>query len=132
MDTIYVQMALGTFSTVIGGIVSWIGWKIQKAEKRREEAELRRKQEHENYERRLHQDIDLLKEGTLSILRDRLISTITECEKEGGARVYQIENVNHMFDSYTGLGGNGTVAHMFGKFKELPIIRGGDNDDDED
>ena len=33
METIYVQIALGAFSTVIGGIISWIGWKIQKAEK---------------------------------------------------------------------------------------------------
>lgn len=130
MDTIYVQMALGAFSTVIGGIVSWIGWKIQKAEKRREEAEARRKQESVDYENRLRSDVGLLKGGTLSILRDRLISTMTESEKEGGARVYQIENVNHMFDSYTGLGGNGTVEHMYNKFKELPIIRSGDDDDE--
>ena len=127
METIYVQMLLGAFSTVIGGIVSYIGWKLQKAEKKREEAEIQRKLDNENHERQLHSDIDLLKEGTLSILRDRLISTISQSEKEGGARVFQIENVNHMFDSYTGLGGNGTVAHMYNKFKTLPII--GWNDD---
>lgn len=128
MDTIYIQLGLGVFSAVIGGIVSWIGWKLQKYEKAREALEKQRKEAQWEAEERLRKDIELLKSGTLSMLHNELVSTIMECHEKNKKRVYQVENIEHMYQAYRGLGGNGTVKQMYESFSEIPITGGNTED----
>ena len=127
MEPIYIQLGLGIFSAVLGGVVSWIGWKLQKAEKARETLEQQRKIEQWEAEERLRKDMDLLKSGTLSMLHNRLVSIMMECHEQQCKHIYQVENVEHMYKAYRGLGGNGTVKQMYKEFAELPIVPGGVN-----
>lgn len=124
MEPLYIQMILGLFSAVASGLVSFVWWKIKKLDEKREEIAKKQQEEHEKAENMLKQEIAALKEGTLSILRDRLISVIEECEGEGEKKVFQVENVNHMMNAYVGLGGNGTIKHLYEKFKLLPMKGG--------
>lgn len=60
-----------------------------------------------------------------SLLRNELIRRYREYEIKGEISILDKENVEHMFEEYRNLGGNGTVAKMYEDLLELPtkIIR---------
>ena len=41
-DTIYIQIVLGVFSAIVGGIVAYIGYRMQKRDRKRDAAEAER------------------------------------------------------------------------------------------
>ncbi|MBO6177833.1 MAG: hypothetical protein J6O04_01495 [Selenomonadaceae bacterium] len=124
MEINYIQLALGIFSAMVSGLVSFIWWKIKKLDERREEALQKQREEHERAEENLKNEILSLKEGTLSLLRNELVETMTACEEIGFKRIYQIDNVTHMMKAYKSLGGNGVTESLFKEFKELPTGSG--------
>lgn len=130
MEINYVQILFGLFSAMVSGLVSFIWWKIKKLDERREESLQKQREEQEQIKENLRNEILSLKEGTMCLLRNELIGTMTKCEDEGCKRIYQVDNVNHMMTAYKGLGGNGVTESLYKYFKELPIKSGkGENDE---
>lgn len=123
MDTVYFQMFMVVFSTVVSGLVSWLFYKIKKVHQAREKQELEIQEKRLKTEADLRDEINLLKQGVVSLLHNQLVGIITECEHKQGKRLYQIENVTKMYNAYHGLGGNGTVALLYEQFKKLPTIK---------
>lgn len=124
MEINYVQILFGLFSAMVSGLVSFIWWKIKKLDERREESLQKQREEQEQIKENLRKEILSLKEGTMCLLRNELIDTMTKCEDEGFKRIYQVDNVNHMMIAYKGLGGNGVTESLFKYFQELPIKSG--------
>lgn len=125
MEINYVQIIFGIFSAMVSGLVSFIWWKIKKLDEKREESLQKQREEQEKAEENLRTEILLLKEGTLSLLRNQLIATMTACVEEGYKRIYQVDNISHMMKAYHGLGGNGATESLFAQFSKLPIRSGG-------
>lgn len=59
--------------------------------------------------------------GVQALLRNELIRRYREYESKGEISILDKENVEHMFEEYKNLGGNGTVAKMYEELLELPI-----------
>ena len=129
-NSIYVQLALGAFSTVVSALVSWIAWKIRKIEQAREAADLERVTTEKKAKEKLKSDIEKLKEGDLALLQNRIVSIVMDCINSGHRRVYQTKNVERMYNAYSGLGGNGMVEQLYNEFKHLRIIGNDKNDQD--
>lgn len=125
MEINYIQIIFGIFSAMVSGLVSFIWWKIKKLDEKREESLQKQREEQEQIKQNLRNEILLLKEGTLSLLRNQLIATMTACVEEGSKRIYQVDNVSHMMKAYHGLGGNGATESLFEQFNKLPIKGGG-------
>lgn len=121
METVYIQIFLTVVSAVVGSIVTWIGWILRKREKEREEKECEREEQLKKAEERRMIEINAVREGILAILRDRIIHTTSKCRLAGHTKVYQVENVTHMYHAYTTLGGNGMVAQIYEQFSALPV-----------
>lgn len=69
----------------------------------------------------LKKDVAAMKEGVLSILRD---SIITMHDRQMDARnlpLYMRDALEHSYNAYHALGGNGTVAALYEDLLELPI-----------
>jgi hypothetical protein len=126
MEINYIQIIFGILSAMGSGLVSYIWWKIKKLDEKREESLQKQREEQEQIKQNLRNEILLLKEGTLSLLRNQLITTMTDCVEESSKRIYQVDNVNHMMTAYKGLGGNGATESLFEQFNKLPIKGGGD------
>lgn len=129
MEINYIQIIFGIFSAMVSGLVSFIWYKIKKLDERREESLQKQREEQEQIKENLRKEILLLKEGTLSLLRNQLIATMTACVEDGAKRIYQVDNITHMMKAYHGLGGNGAVESLFDLFKKLPIRGGGDRNE---
>lgn len=67
-----------------------------------------------------------MENGVQALLRNELIRRYREYESKGEISIIDKENVEHMFQEYRNLGGNGTVAKMYEELLELPtkIIKG--------
>lgn len=124
MEINYIQILFGLFSAMVSGLVSFVWWKIKKLDERREETLQKQREEQEKIKETLRNEILLLKEGTLSLLRNQLIATMTSCEEIGYKRIYQVENISHMMKAYKGLGGNGVTESLYKGFVELPTKGG--------
>lgn len=61
-----------------------------------------------------------IENGVQALLRDRLIDRYDQCMKKGELSILDRENLNHMFDEYKNLGGNGTVEQLISDLLELP------------
>ena len=116
-------MFMVVFSTVVSGLVSWLFYKIKKVHQAREKQESEIQEKRLKTEADLKDEINLLKQGVVSLLHNQLVGIITECEHKQGKRLYQIENVTKMYNAYHGLGGNGTVSLLYEQFKKLPTIK---------
>ena len=74
--------------------------------------------------------LEALEEGVQAILRDRIIQLYSYCEKKHSVAIYESQNMEHMYNAYHGLGGNGLVTSLHKKFLEFPIAGGSINQED--
>ena len=59
--------------------------------------------------------------GVQALLRNELVRRYREYETKGEITIIDKENLEHMFEEYKNLGGNGTVAAMYDEILSLPI-----------
>jgi len=122
-DTIYIQVVLGTFSAVVGGVVAYIGYRMQKRDRKRDAAEAERQKQIDTMAAEQKQDSEATKEAILSLLRDKLTKELIDATHQGRTQFYMVENLGHMYHAYITLGGNGGVTKLYEKFEKLPVER---------
>lgn len=120
-DTVYLQIVLGTFSAVVGGVVAYIGYRMQKRDRKRDAAEAERQKQIDMMAAEQKQDREAAKEGILALLHDKLMQELITATRQGHTQVYMVENLGHMFHAYTTLGGNGIIKHLYENFEKLPV-----------
>lgn len=64
---------------------------------------------------------DLEQEALCALVRDRLLHKIEKCLDGGYCSEEMRDNINHMFDIYTRLGGNGTIPPLRDRVMQLPM-----------
>lgn len=69
--------------------------------------------------------LDLLKDSNLALSHDKLYTYCTTYIERGYVTVNELDNLDYLFNSYKGLGGNGTGEHLYNEVKKLKI-KGGD------
>jgi hypothetical protein len=74
--------------------------------------------------------MDQNKEANLTILHDRLFSECTRCINNGCVTFSQFDNITHIYEVYSKLGGNGTGNVLYKKVSSLPMVRDGFDIDD--
>ena len=67
-----------------------------------------------------------IENGVQALLRNELIRRYREYETKGEITILDKENIEHMFNEYKNLGGNGTIKKMYEDLMELDtkIIKG--------
>lgn len=71
----------------------------------------------------LENAMDQTKEANLTILHDRLFSECTKCISNGFVTFPQFDNITHIYEVYSKLGGNGTGSVLYKKVSSLPMVR---------
>lgn len=71
----------------------------------------------------LKKDVTAMKEGVLSILRDNIITMHDRQMDEEALPLYMRDALEHSYNAYHALGGNGTVAALYKELLELPTDR---------
>lgn len=61
-----------------------------------------------------------VEKGVQALLRNELIRRYREYESKGEISIIDRENIEHMFEEYKNLGGNGTVKKMYEELLSLP------------
>jgi len=120
-DTVYLQIILGTFSAVVGGVVAYIGYRMQKRDRKRDAAEAERQRQIDTMAAEQKQDREAAKEGILALLHDKLMQELIIATRQGHTQVYMVENLGHMYHAYITLGGNGIIKHLYENFEKLPV-----------
>ena len=64
--------------------------------------------------------LNLVADGTVDMLRERILSTYYKCLEKGYRTQYDSENIDHMHRDYAGLGGNSFIADCVKEIKSLP------------
>ena len=64
---------------------------------------------------------EAIERGVQALLRNELIDKFREYTLAGEMTLLDKENMEHMFEEYFNLGGNGTMQEVYAKFKEIPI-----------
>lgn len=72
-------------------------------------------------DRRQNADIDLLKRANLAILHDKIYTKCRAHIGEGSIDADEMKNLEHLFEVYEALGGNGTAKKLYEKCTNLPI-----------
>ena len=120
------EIALAIFSSIFSAIVSSIAailvYKLQNRDHKRELEELERKAESQRLEDKRQKEYEALKNGVQSMLRDRLIHSAINYEKQGWVDTNALENIELMYSAYSALGGNGIVTKLFNEIQELPHV----------
>lgn len=62
-----------------------------------------------------------VKEGVLALLHDRLYQSCRFYLEQGWCCVNDLKNVEHLYNAYHDLGGNGTGTELYNRVKSLPI-----------
>ena len=68
----------------------------------------------------------LIKEGVLAILHDRLYQACQHHLSEESISIGALKNLEYLYSAYHGLNGNGTGTELFERVKKLPINDKGD------
>lgn len=68
----------------------------------------------------INDKINKVADGTLDVLRDKILSSYYKCLAKGYRTEYDIANVDHMNKDYLALDGNTFVAECVAKFKNIP------------
>lgn len=63
----------------------------------------------------------VIKDAVQSLLRDRLIDKYRHYKALGEMTILDKENIDHLYNEYLNLGGNGTVKELFEDLKEVEI-----------
>ena len=90
---------------VFSAILGLVGFGFKALKKRQDEQDKKNK---------------AIKNGVQALLRNELIRRYREYESKGEISIIDKENVEHMFEEYKNLGGNGTGAKMYEDLLELP------------
>lgn len=100
--------------TIIGNVIMfWLNRRAVKEDKADADIENRLKEQ--------EKDTEALKEGVQALLHDRLYSGAAQCMKDGQITQSELSNMEHLYESYHNLGGNGTGTELFKRVKALPI-----------
>lgn len=67
----------------------------------------------------LNDNLEKLSDGTLSTLRNDILTCYYKCTEKGFRNEYDSENVHHMFDAYRELNGNSYVADIVCRFDRI-------------
>lgn len=67
------------------------------------------------------QEQDLIKNGVLAILHDRLYQACHFHIARNWITTSELNNVEHLYKAYHDLGGNGTGTELYSRCKSLPI-----------
>ena len=67
------------------------------------------------------QRVAVIEEGIQSMLHDRIYQACTFYIKRGWVTVSDLKNLEHMFEPYEDMGGNGTAKELYERVKDLPI-----------
>ena len=73
----------------------------------------------------LEQEMEQAKEANLTMLHDRLYSECSKYIDLGHVTFSQFDNIRHIYESYSRLGGNGTGTALYKKVASLPMVRDG-------
>ena len=66
-----------------------------------------------------------LQRGVKAILRNNIIHVYNASTERGYMPIYEQDALNALYDSYKGMGGNGTIERLMEELERLPIV---DND----
>ena len=126
MDELGVGIILSIVSAIASSVVGLFAYYIRKRDQLRDKKS-------EEYEQERLQDVhrlEALEEGVQAILRDRIIQLYSYCDKKHSVAIYESQNMEHMYNAYHGLGGNGLLTSLHKKFLEFPIAGGSINQED--
>jgi len=65
-----------------------------------------------------------VEKGVQALLRNELLRCYKEFKTKGSLSIMDKENIEHMFQEYKNLGGNGTVEKLINELLELPTDLG--------
>jgi hypothetical protein len=63
-----------------------------------------------------------IESGMQAILRDRILTSYYHYHEKGTITLHGLENVEAMYNSYHGLGGNGTMTQLVKTLRELEVV----------
>lgn len=106
IEKYWVQEVLATIS----GAVAWLGRKVH----------------------RWKQEQDLVKQGVLAILHDRLYQACQYYLRKGYCSIDDRDNMEYMFRPYKALGGNGTGEELYNRCLALPYEPEREEEDEKD
>lgn len=69
---------------------------------------------------KLDQKLGTVEDGTLSTLRNDILTCYYRCVEKGYRNDYDYQNIHHMHESYAELHGNSYVKDIMDRFDELP------------
>lgn len=69
-----------------------------------------------------NQEYNSIKEGVRAILRDRIIQSCNYLNQIGCITTPQLENIELLYESYKGLGGNGVITSLHNQTMKLRIV----------
>ena len=98
-------------------VISWLTFKFKKREERLKELQNEKEKEKEKNK----EEIIAIKEGIISLLRDKITQSCWYIENNGFITQQQITSVTDMYDSYKNLGGNHGLNIIVEKAIKLPI-----------
>ena len=91
---------------IFTGLVGLIGFCYKKIRTKQEEQEKKNK---------------AIERGVQALLRNELIRRFREYKEKGEMSMLDKENMEHMFEEYFNLGGNGLMKEVHTEFLEIPI-----------
>lgn len=71
--------------------------------------------------KRHNSEHDLLKDGLLAILHDRIYQACEFNLQRGYCSIEEKKNIEYLYNSYHALGGNGTGTEIYNRVQSLPI-----------
>ena len=98
---------------LFAGILGIMGFVVKKIKKNQEE----QKKKQEEQERK-NQAVE---RGVQALLRNELIRRFREYETKKEISMLDKENMDHMFEEYFNLGGNGLMKEIYNEYLEIPI-----------
>ena len=101
------------FTAFVSGLTIAVKHLFNKIKKDREERDLRFEAETKEQQ--------LIKEGVLAILHDRLYQSCQYHIHRGAITIPDLDNLEYLYRSYHDLDGNGTGTELYNRCKRLPI-----------
>lgn len=66
--------------------------------------------------------LSALEQASKALLHDRLYRECRECLAQGCIDVEALHNLEHLYNAYHALGGNGTGTQLYRRVQQLPIV----------
>lgn len=68
------------------------------------------------------QEQEAIRLGVQAMLRNMIVQAYNKAAKDGYCKIYELENVESMYVQYKELGGNGAVASLVERLREMPTM----------